>query len=192
MKQDNKGFTLIELIIIMAILAILLTIGVRNFGVLDSYRGRECKDKIVRSLQQTRMDCLSKSKENISGAICGPAISGVQQADTFLEIGYSNRRVYVIGHRPGAKVGDSPIEDPPTCVSKGSKTRIAVKYVDCDDGSEVRSELTEGESVPIGFNRSTGELLPANNQNVKILSIYVITGNNEREITISPNIGKVN
>lgn len=192
MKQDNKGFTLIELIIIMGISAILLTIGVRNLGVLDSYRGRECKDKIVRSLQQTRMDCLSKSKENISGAICGPAISGVQQADTYLEIEYSNRRVYVIGHRPGAKVGDPAVVDPPTCVSKGNKTRIEVRYVDCDDGTESRSELSDGQSISIGFNRSTGELLPVDNQNVKILSIYVITGNNEREITISPNIGKVN
>lgn len=196
MKQDNKGFSLIELIIVIAIVTILAGIGIRNLGVLKNYRSRECKDKIVSAITDVKMDCLSKSRENVTGAIVGTennlmtisAPSGVTAADVFLVIIYENNKVKVMKRLPGKKVGDPEILSSKETVSKGNTTKIYYML----DGDTTPTELQAGNNIKIAFNRSTGELLPTTDGGRCYSKIIVETGDYRKEITIQSKTGKVN
>lgn len=61
MKKNNKGFSLIELIVIIAMLAILIgAVGV-NLGLIKKYHAKECRQMIYSSLESGRLISLSKS-----------------------------------------------------------------------------------------------------------------------------------
>ena len=62
MKDDNRGFSLVELIVVVAILAILLGVMAANIGRISGYRAKECRTKVVSSLENGRLVTLSKSR----------------------------------------------------------------------------------------------------------------------------------
>lgn len=170
MKQDNKGFSLVELVIVLAIMAILITIGVRNLGVLDTYRCRECQTAIVSALQNNKVYCLSKSYSNTSD---------VTSADTYLQIKYENKKVYLVTHVKGA---DTKTE----VISKGSNTEVGYRKT---SGSNI-VYLADNGHIEIGFNRSSGAYLPTSGTDY-YTNLYVKTGNKVRDIKLETKTGKV-
>ena len=68
MKHDQRGFSLVELIVAVAIISILIGVGVRNLGVVQKYRVRECQDKLINAIQAHKIDALTKSVSNNSAA----------------------------------------------------------------------------------------------------------------------------
>ena len=183
MKRNDKGFSLVELVIVMAVMAILISIGVRNLGVLDTYRTRECKDKIVSALKNNKIDCLSKSKSNTSTAYTGAKGSTVT-ADAYLEIKYENKSVYVIKYLP-EKNGGPTTASIAEKVSKGTNTTIKYKV------GSTEETLADGESLMIGYNRSTGAFLPINASGTYCEEIIVQAGTKTRIIHLETKTGKI-
>lgn len=183
MEHNNKGFSLVELIVVMAVMAILISVGVRNLGVLDTYRTRECKDKIESALKNSKIDCLSKSKSNTSTAYTGAKGSAVT-ADAYLEIKYENKSVYVTKYLP-EKNGGPTTAGISEKVSKGKNTVIKYKV----NGAE--ETLSDGETLTIGYNRSSGAFLPINAAGEYCEEIIIQAGTKTRTIHLETKTGKI-
>ena len=76
MKQDNRGTTLIELIVVIAIMAVLAGILINTTGFLTGKKAKDCAYRIIDAMSQVRNETMGKSKggNDISLAI-------VQQGD---------------------------------------------------------------------------------------------------------------
>ena len=61
MKNDNRGMSIIEIVIILAMMAVLLGFMTNIVGYLSGKQARECAYKIDASLAGIRMDTMSKS-----------------------------------------------------------------------------------------------------------------------------------
>lgn len=60
MKKDNRGLSLIELIVTIGMLAVLVGVGVIGFGMLSPREARRTRDNIKVVLENARMDALQK------------------------------------------------------------------------------------------------------------------------------------
>ena len=174
MKDNNKGLTIVELVIALALMGIIAGIGVRNIGVLKNYRARECKEKIVSAIQNTKINCLSKSSTNIGD---------LSSADTYMEILCEDGKVYVVYHTPNPNDASNPIEKKEQ-VSVGSGTKISYSV----DGTSGRTYVAD--KMKIAFNRSTGAFLPTASGNY-YTDIYIENGTYERHIELATKTGKV-
>jgi len=176
MKMDNKGFSLVEIIIAVFVLTILLTWGFRNLGVLDSYDCRQCRTQLEAAMQSNKIDCLSKSKTNTNT---------ITSADSYLEILYENNSVYAISHVQGVNKSKEEI-------SKRMRTKIAYRK----SGSGTDIELINGESIKIGYNRSTGAFLPLTSGGVGTNPVYIShlvikTGKHKKVLRLETKTGKI-
>lgn len=59
MKQ-NKGVTLVELVVVMAVLAVLLAAAFTGFGMLSNWNLNQCTDSIDAALNETMVNAMSK------------------------------------------------------------------------------------------------------------------------------------
>lgn len=172
MKNDNKGFTLVELVIVVAVVALLIGIGARNFGVLSGYHSRECMSKLSDTLTACRMNCLSKSTSNTDGVDL-PA-----SGDTYVEYSYENKNIYATQYVRG-------VAGPKERLSKGNHTIVTFTFE--DNSTSVLS--AEGQKFQVGFNRSTGALLKTGGKLCK--EVKITTGNRDRFVYLETKTGKI-
>ena len=65
MKQENKGFSLVELIVVIAIMTILTGLISAGIGMAVSKPADECIDKFKASLQSIRVTSMRKIDAHI-------------------------------------------------------------------------------------------------------------------------------
>ncbi|MBE5871799.1 MAG: hypothetical protein E7294_11150 [Lachnospiraceae bacterium] len=185
MKNDNKGFSLVEMVVIVGILGIIISIGARNMGLINTYNTRQCKDKMQSAIESVKMDCLTKSRTNLTTT---------SKADTYMEIVYKNNQVYARTYLP-KKTDGKPELVTEELISKGNRTKLKIKMMSPGSYSATPLEtyMTDGETMRIAFNRSTGAILPDDGYGGKMLGGFVIEeGKSKREITIQTMTGKIN
>ncbi len=61
MKKDNRGLSLIELIVTIGMLAVLVGVGVIGFGMLSPREARRTRDNIKTVIENARMDSMLKN-----------------------------------------------------------------------------------------------------------------------------------
>ena len=59
--KDDRGFTLVELIVVMAIMGVVITFGVIKSEVLFSYNAQECYKKVMSTLKTEKVQVLAHS-----------------------------------------------------------------------------------------------------------------------------------
>lgn len=60
MKKDDRGLSLIELIVVVGMLAVLVGVGAIGFGMLSPREARRTRDNIKIVLENARMDSMQK------------------------------------------------------------------------------------------------------------------------------------
>lgn len=193
MKDDNRGFSIIELMVIVAIMAILIGVLAANIGRISGYRAKECRTKVMSSLENGRLMTLSKSR---GGTYLG-------NTKTYL--------VFVKNNTNGCNYCITVVEDVITDVKKVSKGNVTLKYSytkDSADGTAIGSfdgpktlSIDSSPTVlqdalaagtPMAFNRQNGAFLPVDSAGTTYYyQMFASLGQYNYGITIHPKTGKI-
>lgn len=185
--RDNKGFSLLELIITIAILGVLITFGLSKTQVIFGYNAQEAYKKTMSAISAGKVQALSKSKltsNSISVKECvnAPAGSG----------SHVNEMVYTVIYKDGNSIytktyvcGKAIVEDGEKIGGKG----VVISYT-LDGGTQVALGDGEANGLMLSFDRSTGGFLPSES-NKYVREIHVSGGTREYVITLLPKTGKV-
>lgn len=139
MRKKNKGLSLVELVIVIAIMAIAAGIGFYSFSNVSRYRAKECSKKITSNLEQTKITTLGKAKWN---------------GDIVWELYRSGNSYYV---RYCTDCGGANNVHDQYKISKG---RVEVYY---EDASNNRVHIDKNKALKLCFDRATGKLYSCGN-----------------------------
>lgn len=151
--KNNKGFSLIELIIVIAILSILTSVSIVGLGYLYSTNIKSSIKKIDSALQQAQSYTVSKSTGN---------------RDVSMTLQQDGENYYV-------EVKQTPYGASPVTISREEigKKNLKVKFID-SNGAEYM--VNSSNPLVVHFDRSTGGLLNLEGSTYKLSKIVITTG----------------
>jgi len=175
MKNNNAGFSLVEVIIAVAMLTILTGVGAYGIGQVTGFRAREAADKITSSITENKIETLGKAKA--SGASGGMAWELYEEDGDFYV-----RTVYDIGLTTEHTSDAEKVNDGKVIIWVGNR----------QPGGSASHKLSAGEVYRIYFNRSTGAVCTAvGDTYVYNPYIQVSYGRKTYEIEVISKTGKV-
>lgn len=136
-KMSNKGFTLVELIVVVAIFTILLGIAVPSLNSILGFRVNRAANSIASALDRTKIEASSR-------------LVGEMKLEKRAD-GY-----YISYYLDRGKVGGAShvTEDDP---EKIAPARTEISYTSSDGSSHV---MAAGDSLILTYDRATGSFLP--------------------------------
>ena len=176
MKKNNAGFSLVELIIAIAILTVLTGVGAYGIGQLTGFRAREAADKIASGLKENKIETLGKAKASGKMAFELYKVGN----DVFI------RTVYDAGMATESYSNPEKINDGKITVWVGEKRGNATFH------STTLRILRESTPFKIYFNRSTGALCDASGADIDYNPVIrVKSGRKEYDVEVISKTGKV-
>ena len=175
MKNKNAGFSLIELIVVIAVMVIVAGIGISWISRLSGYRARECASKVASTLNGAKVKSLSKQQNT---------------GDAYWELKKgSDGKYYVSTYYPEYSGGGYTLVEETAKVGKTSNLKVT--YTDVDGDHVVDSS----NSLKLCYDRSTGALYEGSAGTVdktkNISEIRVSNGARSFKIEIVAKTGKV-
>lgn len=137
-KNSNKGFTLIELIVVVAIMAILTGAFAMSFTLVSRQRVANAASSTKQMLQLAQT--YSKSKNVCFVKIVGSSDGGAN--------------LYIYTRDSASPEGSEEYGDGPAEINRRITTKIT--YTSVDGSSAVVKTVMPGEEYRIEFDRSTG------------------------------------
>lgn len=137
MRQKNKGFTLVEMVITVAIFAILLGILVPSLNSILGFRTQRAANSIASALDKTKIEASNR-------------LVGEMKLEK-LDDGY-----YISYYLDRGKVGsESNVEQDQA--EKIAPARTLISYVTDDNETH---QMKTGDSIVLTYDRATGGFLP--------------------------------
>lgn len=137
MRQKNKGFTLVEMVITVAIFAILLGILVPSLNSILGFRAQRAANSIASALDKTKIEASNR-------------LVGEMKLEK-LDDGY-----YISYYLDRGKVGsESNVEQDQA--EKIAPARTLISYMTDDN---VTHPMETGDSIVLTYDRATGGFLP--------------------------------
>lgn len=65
MTRENKGFSLVELVVTIAIMAVLTTVGVLSFGLVTGRQIISCAEEMEGCIGETKMQAMSRANAEL-------------------------------------------------------------------------------------------------------------------------------
>lgn len=164
-KMNNKGFSLMELVVVIAILGVISVGGIITMGLIFSASGKEASAKLNSALLKTRTEAMSKASASVE--------IYEDSADSKYYIAYT-----IAGNRQNPiMIGD---------------TRVEISYADSNGSS--KSLTSGGQPLVLSFERDTGAFKPigADDTNLPIYcrTITIVSGHKTYTITCERLTGK--
>lgn len=194
MKKDNRGFSIVELIIVIAMMVILIGVMAASISNIFGYRAKECRSKVMTSLDNGRLMTLSKSR----GGTC------LLDTNTYL--------AFVQNDADGCNYCLTVIEGEIFEVKKISKPKVTLCYSitpDATSGTPIASidlgtknlslqtdpgilETARAAATKIAYNRQTGAFLPSDQAGtIYVYHFFALAGRYSYGISLHPKTGKV-
>ena len=111
MKRRNGGYTLVELMVVIAILGVLATMAVLSLSVISSTGARQCANQIDAKLSECKINCMSRANAQYlciyvdGGKVRGDYVEGGVSKDEVL----SSKQVtisYQFGEESPVELGE--------------------------------------------------------------------------------------
>ncbi|MBD5544370.1 MAG: prepilin-type N-terminal cleavage/methylation domain-containing protein [Lachnospiraceae bacterium] len=187
--KDDKGFSLIELIIIMAIMSVLLAYGIFKSEVIFSYNAQEAYKKVLNTLATEKTQVLAHST-------LASGTTAVFQNDGTLNSDVASKGVYFEFYVDGNSIYTKTYVKGVADSTKGKKVAgkgvaMICKVKDSASGAVMEVPVTggEGNGVCFSYDRSTGAFLPYQ-AGKYVEEIHIIGGTREYVIRLMKKTGK--
>lgn len=164
--KNNKGYSLVEIMIVLAILAVLATVGITGLGYIWGTNVRSCANELKTAIGKTRITTMGKDEATIR--IYQDSTDGAY---------YKQEIVDGVGERP-IKVGKAILTLTYTMVD-GTGTLIGT------------GTISGSDELAIAFDRSSGAQREATAGAGMCSEIDVSFGSRHSIITLVPATGKV-
>lgn len=175
MKRGNKGYTLVEFLVVMSILSIVAVAGFSIIGYLTGTKAKSAAYNIQSGLGKARIETMSKSRGKLAKDIYFAVTLDSNNKDYYMEL--YNTRVS---------------EDVPISRELIGNTRINIygEYVANSLQDHLGKEPGDKRQLRFYFERSTGGLMQVDDSEY-YETIRVVQGNVSYQIIIAPLTGKV-
>ncbi len=180
-RDDNKGFSLIELLVILAIMALMLGLFLLSTNILGTRACRQCTKQIRHELDRVRIATMGKNKVVLH-----------------LYVDPSSGKIMVQDETKLANIGATTgTHDVSGDAREIGSARVRVEFISSLDPANRVTLNNDG--IYFEFNRSTGAFKQVKSSDVggqlsgdyTIKNIYVIGGGLEESLTLSGITGKV-
>ena len=184
-KSNNQGFSLVELVIVMAIMAIVVTTVGLSISLVSGRKVKKCADEIVSTIERTRVLSLGKDQGQVEFILSQDDASGDYHV-----------RIY-----QGSNASDGPIldrvvgKDPIEVKVIFSGETEAVELGDIVGNSPHAIHASGEKGLRLIFNRASGAFEKGTNVAGDVKTYcdkIVVTGNGRTiEITTVGPTGKI-
>lgn len=165
-SKDNRGYSLVELIIVIAIIALIISTVFYSVMMVFSANSKSCANNIQRAIADCKVTTMGKAS----------AYMELYRDGTDQNV-YT--RMYVMDSGSGAYVPSDP--------QKVGTSRVYVAYTP-KGGSE--TELTAGTKIEIRFNRASGGFAEDKVSGDIYEKLHVQGGSKKYEIVLTELTGK--
>ena len=170
-KTDNKGFSLVELIVVIAIMAVLTTAAAMSISSILGVAVKQCARDIKSSINDTRVSTMGKDQ----------VILTIQKGNS---AGTSDAYYCITTETDG--LGNVTTEE-----SRVGRNNLDITYVLTDDsGNTSEQTLDASHPVTIEFNRGSGSLKLGSNGKY-CTQITIKKNSTEKILKLYPETGKV-
>lgn len=160
--ENNKGFSLVEILVCLAIVGVLLSFLFMNTGVINNYNTKEAAKKLNSSILNCRMYALSKSLGGgtLPDANASSASTVTNSTNVYLKVYKNSKNEFICDLYVNDQLSDSSVS---VLESKTFSTKkIKIRYTDSAGGVH---DVTSSNAMIIGFDRSSGAFLPMSDGN---------------------------
>lgn len=154
-QLNNKGLSLVELIVVIAIMAVMLGAGGFTLSMLSSAEAKQGIQKMVAQLNDVKTGTMTKASEEL-------VVRYIEVTDSnkeaWTKVGvdktgyYADKCIYTIMNKPGSV--KTPYND------KHEYSFICSGKVEIKVNGTYKLEKADSTAVRLTFNRRTGELEP--------------------------------
>lgn len=194
MKLNNRAFSLVELIVVIAIMSVLVGFVSVGTGILSGKAARETRDKLLSSLENVKTQTLGKN------AIDASISYDASKKQYILTYSYLKTTVLIDGSKDTSTVTESKTVGTDKCEIYFADNTFSDVITSADDcinyyGSSDIGKIDETTSVSFSFDRSSGALKPyisVGGVDYYIEHIYVVQGAHDPYgIRLYPETGKM-
>ncbi len=164
LHNDNRGYSIIELIIVLAIIAIIMGTVFYSIILIFSANAKSCANNIQRSIGDCKVTTMGK-------------------ADAYMELYRNDDGIYTRMH---VTESDGTVTDGEP--QKVGTNKVEVGYIAKDSGG-AETPLMPGSSIEIRFDRSSGGF-KAGTSGVLYEELYVRGGSKNYAIVLTELTGK--
>lgn len=175
MKKDNRGYSLVELIVVIVILALLSGTALFSISIIFGASAKACANGIKEALAETKVTAMGKSEARLQISRSGEddCIYVTQQIKNVNDTDWKGSKVDEKGDAVTEKIGNS---------------RVSVTY---KKEGEALQELKQGESIYLSFDRGNGSFSNKSEDCILCEEIYVRGGSRSYKLTLTELTGKV-
>lgn len=171
MRRDNRGLSLVELMVVIAIIAVLGGIGLMGINAMTGRPAQQCSEKIIYSLERHRVTAMSKVDAYY-----------VLRSDAAAKKIYIDE--YVTNNRTGGSFGPYT-----KTTAEIASSGVKISYV-CSDGNTYNLDDVTDASLRLAFDRTTGSFKKQADGSY-CTRIIAERGGRKFEVTLVPLTGKV-
>lgn len=165
MDKDNSGFSIVELIIVIAIISAVITTAALSVGLVLSANARTCANDIMGAISECKIATMSSGRGNVRLLLYRDDTGNI-----YSELQTKETSGWVTGHDGAEKIG---------------ARRCMVGTVDGTDDLPQKDSPWE-----IYFDRSSGSILYDGDTTTSVNDIYVWGGSKKYQIHLEELTGK--
>lgn len=164
--KDNKGYSLVEIMVVIAIMAVLLLVGITGLGFIGTANLNSCTEEIKTAVGKTRITTMGKDEATL--------------------------RIYQ-DSSDGAYYKEEIVDGTPETAEKIGKANLTLTYTMVNESGAVLSTTVIDDSHPldIGFDRSSGAQRELTAGAGRCSRVDISLGTRTRSVILVPATGKV-